>query len=185
MDLPAPEVLQLLRTHWEFYRKWIVMAGSQTRKSRGQANNDYATGKTPWDRIKVAFSSMMVPCRGGSSVPLRETYLPRKDVLAAISLVPKPEPALQAVHVPDPDSADWDMLQNFGVIREFQEKQLVLIPGQAGQAATWVGLNDCLAPGYATLRTLVEEAKRITTKDSLEYIRRIFKQTNFFMHGLS
>ena len=92
----------------------------------------------------------------------------------------------------------------------FQEKTLVFIPVQTTR---WVGLEDCVWDGpkcltkiprlqdhypqheglfckklslaSATLRTVIAEAKQITSSDSLGYIRGVLKQLSHMKYGTS
>ena len=140
--LPALEVLGLLRSHWKFYSQWIAPTG--LRAARGRA----------YDKLKAVFVSIMVPCRDGSRVPLRQTYLPRKEVLAAVSVVPAAEPAFQALQVPEPDCADWDMLQHFGVMCQVEIHHLLRLLERAKETGA---SKEQVAQLYGKLETYAAE----------------------------
>ena len=131
-NIPALEVLQLLRAHWKSWRIWIVPKENQVPKAgTGKPNKERTAEKTPYDKMKAVFSSMMVQCHNGSFAQLGQTCLPRKDVLVALDIPEFPNPSaftkstFQVLLIPDPDSPSWDILENFGVIVKVEPKCLI------------------------------------------------------------
>ena len=131
-NIPALEVLQLLRAHWKSWRIWFVPKECHVPKAgTSKPNRKRAAEKTPYDKMKAVFSSMMVQCHDGSFAQLGQTCLPRKDVLVALDVPEFPNPSaftkstFQVLLVPDPDSPGWDILENFGVMVKVEAKYLI------------------------------------------------------------
>jgi hypothetical protein len=131
-NIPALEVLQLLRAHWKSWRIWIVPTEYQVPKAgTSEPSRERAAEKTPYDKMKAIFSSMMVQCHDGSFAQLGQTCLPRKDVLVALDISEFRNPSaftkstFQVLLVPDPDLPDWDILENFGVMVKVEAKYLI------------------------------------------------------------
>lgn len=131
-NIPALEVLQLLRAHWKSWRIWFVPKECHVPKAgTSKPNRERAAEKTPYDKMKAVFSSMMVQCHDGSFAQLGQTCLPRKDVLVALDIPESPNPSaftkstFQVLLVPDPDSPGWDILENFGVMVKVEAKYLI------------------------------------------------------------
>lgn len=130
-NTPALEVLQLLRAHWTIYRRWIMPKENQIPKAQTDKVNGAETEEMPYDRVRTFFSSMKVHCRDGSTAQLGQTCLPRKDVLVALDIPETAPPSASAkptfpvLLVPEPESAEWDFLGNFGVTVKVEAKHLV------------------------------------------------------------
>ncbi|KAI3322975.1 hypothetical protein HD806DRAFT_94651 [Xylariaceae sp. AK1471] len=126
-NIQALEVLQLLKTNWKFYRDWIIPTENPEYLCE---ENTYL--KKPHERIKAVISLMRVDCRDKRSVQLNQTCLPRKDILTAFALPDAVEIStstktmLAVLPVPDPESPDWDILQQFNVMVKVDFRDLII-----------------------------------------------------------
>ncbi|KLU86253.1 hypothetical protein MAPG_05269 [Magnaporthiopsis poae ATCC 64411] len=139
-NLAALEVLKLLRKNWGSYCGWVV---PPPRAANDMLMQD---GGSPHERISDAIACMPVQLSGGRWVPLSQTCLPRKDVLAAFGLVnpsakvageanarrstaqigePPDERALAILPVPEPESFEWDMLEFFDVVVQVRSEDFI------------------------------------------------------------
>ncbi|KAF2145105.1 uncharacterized protein K452DRAFT_343652 [Aplosporella prunicola CBS 121167] len=84
----SQEVLTLVRDHW----------------------NDYAP-EFKYSEITSKLESMKVACKGGSTRPLRETYLPTKHLLSKVP----PGHAIPFLDIETPEETSWLKFSRFGV----------------------------------------------------------------------
>ncbi|KAK3897311.1 hypothetical protein C8A05DRAFT_48025 [Staphylotrichum tortipilum] len=174
-NLPAIDVLQLVRANWGHYCAWIV--------SRARMPGKRPVTDGPHERVKAAFACMQVKLPDGRQVRLDQTCLPRKNVLAAFGLVytpakgvtsakgdatipgtvatatPTPNdtsnaPKLDVLSVPEPDSADWDILEHFNVVVRVEVKDLVRRLGQLRKGSP---TKEAVAVVYERIETLVNK----------------------------
>lgn len=132
------DVLELLRTHWTYYSRWVgakeaARNGTPSPKAQG------LRGAVTQDAI----SSMPVRCLCSPAVPLRSTWLPRQNLLAALRDLTQSDlidggggdggttgssetragfPLLALHHA---EEQSRDMLQSFGVTVKLATKDLV------------------------------------------------------------
>ncbi|KAI0458578.1 hypothetical protein F5B21DRAFT_500471 [Xylaria acuta] len=117
------EVLQLLKTNWEYYKCWVVPKKDDGCKIEPK--------EMPNEKIKAAISSMKVNCRYNRSARLDQTCLPREDILLAFAMSEDAgvstsnKFSFQLLPIPDPTSPDWDFLEQFNVVVKVQAKHLI------------------------------------------------------------
>jgi len=135
LERASVDVLQLVRNHWETYRKWFISPLEKGPNAAGgiqsSAYEEEPAEETPHSRTREALSSMQVRCRGGNTVELNQTYLPREGVLAALNISESGDSLASAkspfalLDIPEPESTTWDVLQNFGVQVKVRAKHLI------------------------------------------------------------
>jgi hypothetical protein len=97
-------ILLLLIDCWEFYATWIVQDWKlPDRRDCKQL-------------VKEAIGNMSVSCKGGVSARLKDTVLPRHEVVAGIMTSKSLESSLSFIDLPDPENPKWKELGHFGVV---------------------------------------------------------------------
>jgi hypothetical protein len=99
----SSEVLLMLKSHWNYYSRWVVEEeGRKLKSSWGQSQKD----------LRAEIATLRVKCRSELTQPLGKTFLP----LASIHL--DSIMSVSFLDVPDPDDEQWTFLSCFGVVSE-------------------------------------------------------------------